>query len=70
MIEGSTNLDWYKGTTLLEVLGQINEPSGPQTSPSVFHSRVFKGCIGTVPVGRVEWSYTCFSGEVRIEIQN
>ncbi|GJN14187.1 hypothetical protein PR202_gb00978 [Eleusine coracana subsp. coracana] len=29
MIERSTNLDWYKGPTLLEALDQINEPKRP-----------------------------------------
>ncbi|KAG2334295.1 hypothetical protein Bca52824_005475 [Brassica carinata] len=38
----------------LRFLTRSTSPSGPQISPSVFHSRMFKGCIGTVPVGRVE----------------
>ncbi|CAN7031077.1 unnamed protein product [Brassica rapa subsp. trilocularis] len=40
-------------------LKKSTSPSGPQISPSVFHSRMFKGCIGTVPVGRVEPGYGC-----------
>ncbi|WZZ72192.1 hypothetical protein YC2023_083562 [Brassica napus] len=41
------------------ILQGSTSPSGPQISPSVFHSRIFKGCIGTVPVGRVEPGYGC-----------
>ncbi|KAG2325385.1 hypothetical protein Bca4012_039879 [Brassica carinata] len=33
MIERSTNLDWYKGPTLLEVLDQINKPKQPSDKP-------------------------------------
>ncbi|KAL0700140.1 hypothetical protein Bca4012_056262 [Brassica carinata] len=33
MIERSTNLDWYKGPTLLEVLDQINKPKRPSDKP-------------------------------------
>jgi elongation factor 1-alpha len=33
MIERSTNLDWYKGPTLLEALDQINEPKRPSDKP-------------------------------------
>ncbi|KAG6417619.1 hypothetical protein SASPL_119803 [Salvia splendens] len=33
MIERSTNLDWYKGPTLLEALDQINEPKTPTDKP-------------------------------------
>ncbi|CAD6222302.1 unnamed protein product [Miscanthus lutarioriparius] len=52
MIERSTNLDWYKGPTLLEALDQINEPKRPSDKPL---QDVYKiGGIGTVPVGRVE----------------
>uniref|UniRef100_M4D7B9 Uncharacterized protein n=1 Tax=Brassica campestris TaxID=3711 RepID=M4D7B9_BRACM len=40
-------------------LKKSTSPSGPQISPSVLHSRMFKGCIGTVPVGRVEPGYGC-----------
>ncbi|CAN6845643.1 unnamed protein product [Brassica oleracea] len=40
-------------------LKKSTSPSGPQIGPSVFHSRMFKGCIGTVPVGRVEPGCGC-----------
>ncbi|KAG2331324.1 hypothetical protein Bca52824_002504 [Brassica carinata] len=33
MIERSTNLDWYKGPTLLEILDQINKPKQPSDKP-------------------------------------
>ncbi|PPS15565.1 hypothetical protein GOBAR_AA05022 [Gossypium barbadense] len=33
MIETSTNLDWYKGPTLLEALDQISEPKRPSDKP-------------------------------------
>ncbi|KAA3479442.1 elongation factor 1-alpha-like [Gossypium australe] len=33
MIETSTNLDWYKGPTLLEALDQISEPKRPSDEP-------------------------------------
>ncbi|KAH0902133.1 hypothetical protein HID58_041636 [Brassica napus] len=47
-----------------EIIREVNlkkstSPSGLQISPSVFHSRMFKGCIGTVPVGRVEPGCGC-----------
>ena len=56
MIERSTNLDWYKGPTLLESLDQINEPKRPSDKPLRLPLQdVYKiGGIGTVPVGRVE----------------
>nr|CAB3460309.1 unnamed protein product [Digitaria exilis] len=56
MIERSTNLDWYKGPTLLEALDQINEPKRPSDKPLRLPLQdVYKiGGIGTVPVGRVE----------------
>nr|AAF63516.1 translation elongation factor 1a [Capsicum annuum] len=56
MIERSTNLDWYKGPTLLEALDQINEPKRPSDKPFRLPLKdVYKiGGIGTVPVGRVE----------------
>ncbi|KAK1357455.1 hypothetical protein POM88_050711 [Heracleum sosnowskyi] len=56
MIERSTNLDWYKGPTLLEALDQINEPKRPPDKPLRLPLQdVYKiGGIGTVPVGRVE----------------
>ncbi|KAJ3695799.1 hypothetical protein LUZ60_001176 [Juncus effusus] len=56
MIERSTNLDWYKGPTLLEALDQITEPKRPSDKPLRLPLQdVYKiGGIGTVPVGRVE----------------
>ncbi|XP_034590333.1 uncharacterized protein [Setaria viridis] len=55
LIERSTNLDWYKGPTLLEALDLINEPKRPSDKPLRLPLRdVYKlGAIGTVPVGRV-----------------
>ena len=56
MIERSTNLDWYKGPTLLEALDQINEPKRPSDKPLRLPLQdVYKiGGIGTVPVGCVQ----------------
>ncbi|KAL4593728.1 hypothetical protein ACB092_M016400 [Castanea dentata] len=56
MIERSTNLDWYKGPTLLDALDQISEPKRPSDKPLRLPLQdVYKiGGIGTVPVGRVE----------------
>ncbi|KAJ7970416.1 Elongation factor 1-alpha [Quillaja saponaria] len=56
LIERSTNLDWYKGPTLLEALDQISEPKRPSDKPLRLPLQdVYKiGGIGTVPVGRVE----------------
>ncbi|KAF4355304.1 hypothetical protein F8388_026574 [Cannabis sativa] len=56
MIERSTNLDWYKGPTLLEALDNLSEPKRPSDKPLRLPLQdVYKiGGIGTVPVGRVE----------------
>ncbi|RVW68420.1 Elongation factor 1-alpha [Vitis vinifera] len=56
MIERSTNLDWYKGPTLLEALDMVQEPKRPSDKPLRLPLQdVYKiGGIGTVPVGRVE----------------
>ncbi|XXG39094.1 hypothetical protein AAC387_Pa01g0145 [Persea americana] len=56
MIERSTNLDRYKGPTLLEALDMIQEPKRPSDKPLRLPLQdVYKiGGIGTVPVGRVE----------------
>jgi len=56
IIERSTNLDWYKGPTLLEALDQIKEPKRLLDKPLRLPLQdVYKiGGIGTVPVGRVE----------------
>ncbi|CAN6463144.1 unnamed protein product [Victoria cruziana] len=49
MIERSTNLDWYKGPTLLDALDMINEPKRPSDKPSVFPSRT---CTRSVELER------------------
>lgn len=56
MIEKSTNMDWYKGPTLLEALDQVDDPSRPADKPLRLPLQdVYKiPGIGTVPVGRVE----------------
>jgi elongation factor 1-alpha len=56
MIERSTNMDWYKGPTLLEALDQLDPPTRPSDKPLRLPLQdVYKiGGIGTVPVGRVE----------------
>ena len=56
MIERSTNLNWYKGPTLLEALDAIDPPKRPSDKPLRLPLQdVYKiGGIGTVPVGRVE----------------
>ncbi|RZC93306.1 hypothetical protein C5167_036277 [Papaver somniferum] len=55
----STNLDWYKGPTLLEALDNISEPKRPSDKPLRLPIQgVYKiGGIGTVPVGRVETGF-------------
>jgi elongation factor 1-alpha len=54
--EHSTNLDWYKGPTLIEALDQIKEPNRPSHMPLRLPLQaVYKiGEIGIVPVGRIE----------------
>jgi len=56
MIEKSTNMQWYKGPTLLEALDLIAEPKRPTEKPlRIPLQDVYKiAGIGTVPVGRVE----------------
>ncbi|KAL6956559.1 Elongation factor 1-alpha [Sarracenia purpurea var. burkii] len=56
MVERSTNLDWYKGPTLLEALDTIQELKRPSDKPLRLPLQdVYKiGGIRTVPVGRVE----------------
>ncbi|RWR93059.1 elongation factor 1-alpha [Cinnamomum micranthum f. kanehirae] len=60
MIERSTNLDWYKGPTLLDALDMIQEPKRPTDKPLRLPLQdVYKiGGIGTVPVAvlRLEFS--------------
>eukprot|EP01024_Parvocaulis_polyphysoides_P012444 TRINITY_DN1449_c0_g1_i2.p1 TRINITY_DN1449_c0_g1~~TRINITY_DN1449_c0_g1_i2.p1 ORF type:complete len:496 (+),score=85.31 TRINITY_DN1449_c0_g1_i2:146-1489(+) len=56
MLEKSTNMNWYKGPTLLEALDLIEPPKRPSDKPLRLPLQdVYKiGGIGTVPVGRVE----------------
>ena len=56
MTEGSSNMPWHKGGTLLEALDAIKEPKRPIDKPLRLPLQdVYKiGGIGTVPVGRVE----------------
>jgi elongation factor 1-alpha len=56
MIDKSTNMEWYKGPTLLEALDMLEPPSRPVDKPLRLPLQdVYKiGGIGTVPVGRVE----------------
>jgi len=56
MIERSTNMNWYKGPTLLEALNLVDVPKRPNDKPLRLPLQdVYKiGGIGTVPVGRVE----------------
>ena len=56
MVESSSNMDWYKGPTLLEALDSIKPPKRPVDKPLRLPLQdVYKiGGVGTVPVGRVE----------------
>ena len=56
MIDRSTNMPWYKGPCLLEVLDCVKPPKRPKSKPLRLPLQdVYKiGGIGTVPVGRVE----------------
>jgi len=56
MLEKSDNMPWWKGTTLLGALDNIDPPKRPTDKPlRVPLQDVYKiGGIGTVPVGRVE----------------
>jgi len=56
LIERSSNMPWYKGPILLEVLDSIIPPKRPNDLPLRLPLQdVYKiGGIGTVPVGRVE----------------
>jgi len=56
MIDRSTNMDWYKGPTLLEALDACQPPKRPTDKALRLPIQdVYKiGGIGTVPVGRVE----------------
>ncbi|TYI05376.1 hypothetical protein ES332_A10G083800v1 [Gossypium tomentosum] len=60
MIETSTNLDWYKGPTLLEALDQISEPKRPSDKPLRLQLQdVYK--IGGHPheLPRPNWKHIC-----------
>eukprot|EP01023_Acetabularia_acetabulum_P029031 TRINITY_DN2740_c0_g1_i1.p1 TRINITY_DN2740_c0_g1~~TRINITY_DN2740_c0_g1_i1.p1 ORF type:complete len:448 (-),score=110.00 TRINITY_DN2740_c0_g1_i1:471-1814(-) len=56
MLEKSSNMNWYKGPTLLEALDMVEPPKRPSDKPLRLPLQdVYKiGGIGTVPVGRVE----------------
>lgn len=56
MIARSTNMPWYSGPCLLELLDQVHPPKRPTEKPlRVPLQDVYKiSGIGTVPVGRVE----------------
>jgi elongation factor 1-alpha len=56
VVKKSTNMDWYKGPTLLEAINQLNEPEKPTQLPlRVPIQDVYNITgIGVVPVGRVE----------------
>jgi elongation factor 1-alpha len=56
MIEGSENMKWYKGPTLMQALDNLEQPKRPSDKPLRLPLQdVYKiSGIGTVPVGRVE----------------
>jgi len=56
MIEATENMPWYKGSTLIDALDQLEPPKRPSDKPLRLPLQdVYKiGGIGTVPVGRVE----------------
>eukprot|EP01013_Petalomonas_cantuscygni_P021725 TRINITY_DN4127_c0_g1_i1.p1 TRINITY_DN4127_c0_g1~~TRINITY_DN4127_c0_g1_i1.p1 ORF type:complete len:447 (+),score=12.05 TRINITY_DN4127_c0_g1_i1:19-1359(+) len=56
MIEATENMPWYKGSTLIDALDQLEPPKRPNDKPLRLPLQdVYKiGGIGTVPVGRVE----------------
>ncbi|MCI92486.1 elongation factor 1-alpha, partial [Trifolium medium] len=51
-----SNLDWYKGPTLIEAIDQFKEPKRPTGKPLRLPlQHVYNiGGVGIVPVGRVE----------------
>lgn len=56
LVKRSTNMDWYKGPTLIEALNMLEVPDKPTNKPlriPVQDVYTITG-IGTVPVGRVE----------------
>ncbi|KAK8711348.1 hypothetical protein V6N13_146632 [Hibiscus sabdariffa] len=68
MIERSTNLDWYKGLTLLEARNRINDlKRSSDNSLKLTLQDVYKiDNIGIVPVGSVETSVLKFNMVVTI----
>jgi len=56
MLEPSDNMKWYKGSTLITALDNLDQPKRPKDKPLRLPLQdVYKiGGIGTVPVGRVE----------------
>eukprot|EP00997_Jenningsia_sp_PLL12_P010124 NODE_725_length_1486_cov_28.025748_g468_i1.p1 GENE.NODE_725_length_1486_cov_28.025748_g468_i1~~NODE_725_length_1486_cov_28.025748_g468_i1.p1 ORF type:complete len:448 (+),score=160.17 NODE_725_length_1486_cov_28.025748_g468_i1:70-1413(+) len=56
MVEGTDNMPWYKGNTLIGSLDALDPPKRPNDKPLRLPLQdVYKiGGIGTVPVGRVE----------------
>ncbi|KAK3121550.1 hypothetical protein QOZ80_8BG0656030 [Eleusine coracana subsp. coracana] len=63
MIERSTNLDWYKGPTLLEALDQINEPKALGQAPVFPPSRCVQDWCGlTTEVKSVEMHHEALHG--------
>eukprot|EP00992_Anisonema_acinus_P001211 TRINITY_DN10412_c0_g1_i10.p2 TRINITY_DN10412_c0_g1~~TRINITY_DN10412_c0_g1_i10.p2 ORF type:complete len:247 (+),score=70.59 TRINITY_DN10412_c0_g1_i10:651-1391(+) len=56
MVDGTDNMPWYKGNTLIGALDALDPPKRPSDKPLRLPLQdVYKiGGIGTVPVGRVE----------------
>lgn len=69
VVEGSDNLDWYSGPTLLETLDNLDEPTKPIDLPlrvPIQDAYKIKG-VGTVPVGRVETGELKVGNDVKFE---
>ncbi|MDY6777256.1 MAG: translation elongation factor EF-1 subunit alpha [Candidatus Nanohaloarchaea archaeon] len=67
--EGSDNMDWYSGPTLLQALDDLEEPTKPVDLPlrvPVQDAYKIKG-VGTVPVGRVETGKLEVGRDVKFE---
>jgi len=56
MTEKSSNMNWYKGSTLVEALDRLEEPKRPvEKALRIPLQDVYRiGGVGTVPVGRIE----------------
>ncbi|KAL0388122.1 UNVERIFIED_CONTAM: Elongation factor 1-alpha [Sesamum radiatum] len=65
MIERSTNLDWYKGPTLLEALDMIQEPKRPSDKPCVSHFRMCTRLVVLVPSLLVVWRLVSLSLDLK-----